>query len=202
MVKKKKLEDQTFKRVTRKTIFKTLYTWILVFFIIFLSTLKPVDFSRLYSQWNREYLVSRFGVYMYQINDIVKSIEPKMSTLFGKDKAYKEINEYYLEEGNSEKKNSYSNIFKGKNVIAVHAESMQNVLINLKIGGKEITPNLNKLTKEGLYFENFYSQVSFGTSSDTEFTYATSLLPVSSGTVFINHSDKEYVSFYKLLKDK
>ena len=197
--KKKKLEDQTFKRVTRKTIFKTLYTWTLVFFIIFLSTLKPVDFSRLYSQWNREYLVSRFGVYMYQINDIVKSIEPKMSTLFGKDKAYKEINEYYLEEGNSEKKNSYSNIFKGKNVIAVHAESMQNVLINLKIGGKEITPNLNKLTKEGLYFENFYSQVSFGTSSDTEFTYATSLLPVSSGTVFINHSDKEYVSFYKLL---
>ena len=79
---------------------------------------------------------------------------------------------------------------------------MQNVLINLKISGKEITPNLNKLTKEGLYFDNFYSQVSFGTSSDTEFTYATSLLPVSSGTVFINHSDKEYVSFYKLLKEK
>ena len=200
--KKKNLEEDAFKRVSRKTIFKTLYTWILVFFIIFLSTLKPVDFSRLYSQWNREYLVSRFGVYMYKINDIVKSIEPKMSTLFGKDKAYKEINEYYEEEGNTNKENKYTNIFKGKNVIAVHAESMQNVLINLKISGKEITPNLNKLTKEGLYFDNFYSQVSFGTSSDTEFTYATSLLPVSSGTVFINHSDKEYVSFYKLLKEK
>lgn len=201
--KKKNLEDQTFKRVTRKTIFRTLYTWVLIFFIIFLSTLKPVDFSRLYSQWNREYLVSRFGVYMYQINDIVKSIEPKMATLFGKDKAYKEINEYYEEEEeNTKQTNEYTNIFKGKNVIAVHAESMQNVLIDLKIGGKEITPNLNKLTKEGLYFDNFYSQVSFGTSSDTEFTYATSLLPVSSGTVFINHSDKEYVSFYKLLKDK
>ena len=200
--KKKNLEEDAFKRVSRKTIFNTLYTWILVFFIIFLSTLKPVDFSRLYSQWNREYLVSRFGVYMYQINDIVKSIEPKMSTLFGKDKAYKEINEYYEAEGNTNKENKYTNIFKGKNVIAVHAESMQNVLINLKISGKEITPNLNKLTKEGLYFDNFYSQVSFGTSSDTEFTYATSLLPVSSGTVFINHSDKEYVSFYKLLKEK
>lgn len=200
--KKNHLEDQTFKRVSRKTIFKTLYTWTLIFFIIFLSTLKPVDFSRLYSQWNREYLVSRFGVYMYQINDIVKSVEPKMSTLFGKDKAYKEINEYYEEETNEKKTNEYTNIFKGKNVIAVHAESMQNVLIDLKIGGKAITPNLNKFTKEGLYFDNFYSQVSFGTSSDTEFTYATSLLPVSSGTVFINHSDKEYVSFYQLLKEK
>ena len=65
-----------------------------------------------------------------------------------------------------------------------------------------VAPNLKRLSSEGLYFSNFYSQVSFGTSSDTEFTYATSLLPVSSGTVFINHSDKEYVSFYKLLKDK
>ncbi len=201
-LKKKNENDLTFKRVNKKTIFKTIYTWIIVFFIIFLSTLKPVDFSRLYSQWNREYLVSRFGVYMYQINDIIKSIEPKMATLFGKDKAYKEIDDYYEEEGNKKTKNKYSNIFKDKNVIAVHAESMQNTLLNLKINGKSVTPNLNKLSKEGLYFNNFYSQVSFGTSSDTEFTMATSLLPVSSGTVFINHSDKDYVSFYKLLQDK
>lgn len=201
-LKKKNENDLTFKRVNKKTIFKTLYTWVIVFFIIFLSTLKPVDFSRLYSQWNREYLVSRFGVYMYQVNDIVKSIEPKMATLFGKDKAYKEINEYYQENENKKQKNEYTNILKGKNVIAVHAESMQNVLLNLKINGKSITPNLNKLSKEGLYFDNFYSQVSFGTSSDTEFTMATSLLPVSSGTVFINHSDKDYVSFYQLLQKK
>lgn len=201
-LKKKNLEDQTFKMVPRKTIVKTLYTWVIIFFVVFLCSLKPVDFSRLYSQWNREYLVSRFGVYMYQINDIVKSIEPKMATLFGKDKAYKTINEYYSDEGNTKEKNKYTNLFKGKNVIAVHSESMQNVLLNLKINGKSVTPNLNKLSSEGLYFDNFYSQVSFGTSSDTEFTMATSLLPVSSGTVFINHADKDYVSFYQLLQDK
>ena len=198
--KLKKEENLTFKRVQRKLVFKTIYTWVIIFFVIFLCSLKPVDFSRLYSQWNREYLVSRFGVYMYQINDIVKSVEPKMATLFGKDKAYKNINEYYKEEGNTEQKNKYTNIFKGKNVIAVHAESMQNVLLNMKINGKEVTPNLNRLSKQGLYFDNFYSQVSFGTSSDTEFTMATSLLPVSSGTVFINHSNKQYESFYKLLQ--
>lgn len=200
--KRKSKEDSAFKRVNKNTLIKTIYTWVLVFFIVFLATLKPVDFSRLYSQWNREYLVSRFGVYMYQINDMVKSIEPKMATLFGKDKAYKEINDYYMEEGNEQKKNEYTNIFKGKNVIAVHAESMQNTLINMKINGKEVTPYLNNLASSGIYFDNFYSQVSFGTSSDTEFTLATSLLPVSSGTVFINHSDKEYVSFYEKLKEK
>lgn len=200
--KNKGKEESSFRRVNKKTVFKTLYTWIIIIFVIFLATLKPVDFSRLYNQWNREYLVSRFGVYLYQINDMVKSIEPQMATLFGKDKAYKEIDEYYEERNNKDKTNKYTDIFKGKNVIAVHAESMQEVLIGMKINGKEVTPNLNKLTKTGLYFDNFYSQVSFGTSSDTEFTLATSLLPVSSGTVFINYSDREYESMYKILQEK
>jgi len=195
-------EDNSFKRVNRKTIIKTIYTWVLIFFIIFVATLKPVDFSRLYSQWNREYLVSRFGVYMYQINDLFKSIEPKMATLFGQDKAYKEINEYYEELDKKQEKNKYTNIFKGKNVVAVHAESMQQTLIGMKINGKEVTPNLNKLAKTGIYYDNFYSQVSFGTSSDTEFTLATSLMPVSSGTVFINYSDREYESMYEKLEEK
>lgn len=108
-----------------------------------MTSLKPVDFSRLYSQWNREYLVSRFGVYMYQINDMIKSIEPKMATLFGQDKANRQINEFYENRETNYKKNDYTNIFKDKNVIAVHAESMQNVLIGMKINGVEITPNLN-----------------------------------------------------------
>ena len=173
---------------------------VLVILIVFLSSLKTVDYGRLNSQWNREYLVSRFGVYLYQINDMVKSIEPKMATLFGKDKAYKEINEFYEDRGNLRQKNKYTDIFKGKNVIAVHAESMQRAVVDLKINGREVTPNLNKLKDNSIYFDNFYSQVSFGTSSDTEFTLATSLLPVSSGTVFINYSDRDYRSFYQLLK--
>ena len=200
VLKKKNAEDTTFKRVSKNNVFKTLYTMILVILIIFLSSLKTVDYGRLNSQWNREYLVSRFGVYLYQINDMVKSIEPKMATLFGKDKAYKEINEFYEDRGNLRQKNKYTDIFKGKNVIAVHAESMQRAVVDLKINGREVTPNLNKLKDNSIYFDNFYSQVSFGTSSDTEFTLATSLLPVSSGTVFINYSDRDYRSFYQLLK--
>ena len=200
--KKKNIEDITFKRVTKHDVIKTIYSWVAIILVVFLASLKPVDFGRLHSQWNREYLVSRFGVYLYQINDMVRSIEPRMATLFGKDKAYKEINEFYEKNSSKHEKNEYTDLFKGKNVIAIHAESMQQVLINMKINGQEVTPNLNKLASEGIYFDNFYSQVSFGTSSDTEFTLATSLLPVSSGTVFINYSNREYASLYKELKAK
>ena len=37
---------------------------------VFISTLNSVDISRLGKQWNREYVVMRFGIYTYQINDI------------------------------------------------------------------------------------------------------------------------------------
>lgn len=201
-LKKKNKIDSAFRRVKKDDVFKTIYSWVGVILFVFLISLKPVDFSRLHSQWNREYLVSRFGVYLYQINDMFRSIEPKMSALFGKDKAYKEINDFYDDNITKHVKNEYTDIFKDKNVIAIHAESMQQVLMNMKINGNEVTPNLNKLIASGIYFDNFYSQVSFGTSSDTEFTLATSLLPVSSGTVFINYSNREYASLYKELKNK
>ena len=185
----------------KKTIYKTIYYYVLILFILFISTLKGVDYSRFYTQWNREYSVTRFGVYLYQVNDIVKSIESKTITLFGTDKAYRKINEYY-DNKQKEYSNEMSNIFKDKNIIAIHAESMQNVVINRKINGTLIAPNLSKLAKQGIYFNNFYSQVSFGTSSDTEFTYATSLLPVKIGTVFNNYYNSSYVTTYSLLKDK
>ena len=169
--------------------------------LIFVSTLTGTDWSRFYNQWNREYLVSRFGLYTYQLNDIVKSIEPKINTLFGSDKALKTFNEYYDVE-KEEITNKYTNVFEGKNIISIHLESMQAFTMDLTFNDKEVTPNLNKLAKSGLNFTNFYSQVSVGTSSDSEFTLNTSLLPVSNGTVFVNYWNREYVSIPSLLKEK
>lgn len=197
---KKRIYIET--KTTRKNLFKIVMRWALYIFILFIFSLKWVDFSRFYTQWNREYLVTRFGVYLYQVNDIVKSIEPSMATLFGSDKANKVISDYYEENRIKESNNEYTDIFKGKNVIAIHAESMQDLVLNRSFNGREVTPNLNKLSKEGMFFSNFYSQVSVGTSSDTEFTLATSLLPINNGTVFVNFSDKTYVSMYDILRDQ
>lgn len=169
--------------------------------LIFVSTLTGTDWSRFYNQWNREYLVSRFGLYTYQLNDIVKSIEPKINTLFGSDKALKTFNDYYSVE-KTPTTNEYTNVFEGKNIISIHLESLQAFTMDLTFNGKEVTPNLNKLASTGLNFTNFYSQVSVGTSSDSEFTLNTSLLPVSNGTVFVNYWNREYVSIPLLLKEK
>ena len=185
-----------------KEYYKFTLKWILISLIICVCSLEYVAYARLISQWNREYIVNNFGVYTYQISDVLKSISPSMASMLGGDKARKEINDYYDNKKNNNYYNEYTNFFEGKNVIAVHAESMQRVNMDISFNGIDVTPNLNKLAKEGIYFSNFYSQVSFGTSSDTEFTIATGLLPSKVGTVFINYADREYVSMYNLLKEK
>ena len=174
-----------------------------VFLLLFLCTLTPTKVGRFISLWNREYVVMNFGAYVYHIDDLVDSLSPKLSNLFGYDTAVREFTEFY--DGRKDKQtysNEFTNKFEGYNVIAIHGESIQNFVIGLTINGKEVTPNLNKIVKESIYFDNFYSQVSVGTSSDAEFTSLTSLLPVKNGTVFVSYYDREYVSTPSLLKDK
>ena len=174
----------------------------LISFLAFMSTVTDTDLSRIYKQWNREYVVMKFGIYIYQGNDLIASLRPQISPLFGYDKAAKEVREYYAEYPSEKKTNKYTNKYKGKNVIVIHAESIQNYLLDTKINGVPLAPNLKKLSEEGLYFSNFYAQESVGTSSDSEFTFATSLLPASNGTVFVSYWNREYTSIQKLLNDE
>ena len=186
------------KSQSRVTLLKTLLVGAIALGF-FMSTVNGTDISRLYKQWNREYVVMKYGAFVYQGNDLIASLKPQISPLFGYDKAAKDFREYYDENPSVKSDNKYTDIYKGKNVIVIHAESIQNFLIGNEINGAAITPNLNKLSKEGLYFSNFYSQESVGTSSDTEFTFNTSLLPASNGTVFVSYWDREYTSIPKLL---
>lgn len=174
----------------------------LIVFGFFVSTLTGLDISRFGKQWNRTYLVMNFGLYTYQANDIFVSFKTKISPLFGYDEAAKEFREYY-DNRNSEPRetNQYTDILKGRNVIAIHAESIQNFTLHTTFNGEEVTPNLNRLASEGLYFSNFYAQESVGTSSDSEFTFLTSLMPASSGTVAVSYWDRDYSTSLKYLKD-
>lgn len=168
----------------------------------FVSMLTSTDISRLNKQWNRSSIVMEFGIYIYQINDLVSSVKTTVNEMFGYDEAYKTFREYYEEDSLESKSNKYTNLFEGKNVIAIHAESIQGFTMNLKFNNKVLTPNLNKLAKEGIYFSNFYSQESVGNSSDSEFTSLSSLLPSSSGTVFMNYFNRDYETILKLLKER
>lgn len=197
-LKKKKFNKSNVSK--KKFIHALLASFACIF--VFIISLTALEIGRFAKQWNREYIVTKFGLYAYHVNDLVQSVKPKLSSLFGYDKAMKEFKAYYEANKTTHKKNKYTDIYKGKNVIVLHAESLQSFVIGLKINGQEVAPNFTKIAKEGLYFDNFYTQVSVGTSSDSEFTFNTSLMPSYNGTVFVSYFDREYVSTPKLLKEK
>lgn len=159
-----------------------------------------VDYSRLAKQWNRVYIVERFGILMYQFNDLVQFLTLQTSSLFGYEDAEAAFIEYF-DAKEAPEENEYTGILKGKNIVFVHMESMQTFLMDLEFNGAEVTPNLNKLASEGMFFSNFYPQVSTGTSSDTEFTLLTGLMPAASGAVFTSYYDREYFTIPKYLSN-
>ena len=186
---------------SRKLLVNVLIVGVICIFVN-ISTLEPKDVSRLTKQWNREYIVERFGVIIYQMNDIVQSVQTQLTSMFGKEEAYTRFTSYYEENPYVKSNNKYTGKYAGYNLISIHLESIMQFLIGLKINGVEVTPNLNKLVTESMYFDNFYSQVSVGTSSDAEFTLNTSLMPVQSGTVFVSYYNRDYQSLEKLLLEK
>lgn len=188
------------KKDRKKRTLKTLAVGAFLSFL-FVVTLTSLDITRFAKQWNREYIVMRFGIYIYQFNDVFISLQPKINSLFGYDQAMREFKEYYKDTKKADN-NKYTNIFEGKNVLVIHAESIQQNLFDLEFNGQAVVPNLKRLASEGMYFSNFYSQVSVGTSSDSELTYNTSLMPTQSGTAFVSYFDRTYNAIPKLLKEK
>ena len=78
----------------------------------------------------------------------------------------------YLEEKTPTKKNDYTGIFQGKNLIFITAESFDFSLID-----KNLTPTLYKMQNEGLNFTNFYTPIYYASTSDGEYINLTGLLP-------------------------
>ncbi len=185
-----------------KKIFRYVLVTALSMIMLVSYTLSGTALSRLSKQWNREYIVTKFGIITYQLNDLGNTLKPAIVSWFGYDVALKNFNDYMELNQNKKSNNKYTDIYKDKNVIFIHMESINTFLIDLEVKGEVITPNINKLSKEGMFFSNFYPQIGVGTSSDTEFTLNTSLMPVLNGTAFVNYFDREYISVPKLLKDK
>lgn len=98
--------------------------------------------------------------------------------------------------------NEYFGILKGKNLVAIQVESLENFVINKNIYGQEITPTLNKLLSNSLYFDNIYEQNNSGTSSDADLMVNTSIFPIRETSTFPAYPWTSYNSMQNILKNK
>ena len=87
------------------------------------------------------------------------------------DEEVKEMHEYFKNQEPS-KKNEYTGMFEGKNLIVLVGESFSSLAIR-----EDLTPNLYKLYNEGFQFNNFYTPIFPVSTADGEYITDTSLIP-------------------------
>lgn len=85
------------------------------------------------------------------------------------------------------------------NVILIQIESLDAKIIDYKQQNKLVTPFLNSLKKESMYFDNFYAQKVNG-SFDADLSVLTSLYPVNRSYVFRDLDLSKFKSLPSLLK--
>ncbi|ARD46800.1 hypothetical protein SporoP37_00145 [Sporosarcina sp. P37] len=150
--------------------------------------------------FDRELLVKNIGTYNYHLYDLFVQSKSHAQRTFADGTELTEI-ENYVKANHAQPDPKMFGAAKGKNVIIVSLESLQNFVINNDMNGHEITPFLNELTKDKdtFYFDNFYHQTGLGKTSDSEFIVENSLYGRNGSAVFFTHSGNTYNSLSESL---
>ncbi|OFI06300.1 lipoteichoic acid synthase 2 [Clostridium acetireducens DSM 10703] len=154
------------------------------------------------TMYNRVYVARSLGAVNYHILDVYNYINFDISKRTPLP-AEKENNiKKFLNNNTSSDTQKYKGIAKDKNLIVMQVEALQEFVINQKVNGQEITPNLNKLASKSMYFNNYFYQIAAGGTSDAEFMSNNSLYPAASGVAYYMYCDNEFNSLSQSLKKK
>jgi lipoteichoic acid synthase len=93
-------------------------------------------------------------------------------------------------------------VARGLNVIVVQVESLQDYVVDFRVGEQEVMPHLRRWTDDGLRFTNVTDQTSEGRTSDAEFTTMASLLPLDHGAVAFRYPANRYIALPHVLADR
>ena len=109
----------------------------------------------------------------------------------------KEIHEY-LKSQEPTRKNKYTGMFEGKNLIIIVGESFSSLAIK-----EDITPTLYKMANEGIKFKNFYTPLFPVSTADGQYITDTSLLPAEGVWSMENVKNNVFpYSYANVLKEK
>jgi phosphoglycerol transferase MdoB-like AlkP superfamily enzyme len=97
----------------------------------------------------------------------------------------------------------YQGIGKGRNLIVIQMEALQQFVIGAEYNGQELTPNLNRLVEDNsLYFDHYFSNVGKGNTADAEFSSLNSLYPLIDGESYRLYQDNTYEGLPWLLREQ
>jgi lipoteichoic acid synthase len=158
----------------------------------------PALFTSVYSHLA---VANELGVIGYHVHDIERYLSDTILSKKAVSEERKQQITAWFDQNKQvfDKPNNLFGIAVGKNIITIQMESVQNWVINKKINGQEITPNLNAFLKKSMYYPNYYRQTAQGRTSDAEFLSLNSLYPLDAGSVYFRNVGNTWNSLPKIL---
>lgn len=139
------------------------------------------DVNTMHHAYERKNIAKDFGVYYYHAYDIKDTIDGYLNKFKSVDQHDLDMVLNYYD--NKADNKVLDHTYEGYNLIVVQVEALQEFVVDLQIEGQAVTPYLNELKENNLYFENLYHQVAGGNTSDAEFLLNNSLYPAAIGAV-------------------
>lgn len=168
------------KSALHKKVKALLYVLLLIIFVFIMN---PFHSSAIAMVKNTEFFTNHVGDIYNTVADNLnkgKMDEEEILEVISDNEKDIEISKYY-------------EIGKGKNLIVIQVEAMQDFVINALYNGQEITPNLNRLiADDSLYFDKYYSNTGKGNTADAEFTSLNSLYPLIDGEIYRLYEDNTF----------
>ena len=193
----KKLKRSYFKILKRSLIFLLAFSIGLIVDGMTIYNLNVEQPNLVTAMFNRPYLVKELGAINFHILDAFNVESNSISNMKSLPTAKEQEIKSYLAKKDASAGTNLTGTYKGKNLIVIQVEALQQFVINQKINGKEITPNLNKWLGKSMYFDNYYYQTSAGNTSDAEFLSLNSLYPAASGAAYYMYCNDKYNSLVK-----
>ncbi|HPX84007.1 MAG TPA: LTA synthase family protein [Bacilli bacterium] len=145
-----------------------------------------------------------YDAYSYLFTDKEGYSEEKKTEVLEQINAFREVEQISPIDGELVGNSPYEGVFAGKNLLLIQMESMNNFVIGLKveIDGQwvEVTPNLNKMLASSVYFNNYYTTVGIGNTSDSDFTNMTGLYPVGPIYTVYEYANVLYPTLPRMFK--
>ncbi|WP_083991278.1 LTA synthase family protein [Alkalihalobacillus pseudalcaliphilus] len=173
----------------------------LVAVLLFVGNLTLAQAERpqlLTRSFDRDLIVKNIGIFNYHIYDGYIQSQTRAQRVFADSSDIIEVERHVKAKHEQPNPDLYG-IAEGKNVIVISMESLQSFVINETVNedengenGQVITPFLNSLIDESIYFDNFYHQTGQGKTSDSEYLVANSMFGRDSGSVFFTHGGNVY----------
>ena len=148
----------------------------------------------IYETSNRSYADS-FGLLNFHFKNLTDVFKDRLLKKSAENLPFPEgIHDFFDEKRKiNEVSSPFYGIAKRRNVFLIHFESLHPILIGADIGGLPVTPTLNQLEKNSLYWNNILDQVTIGGSSDAEFSSLTGMLAGTEQISAFNSSSMAHI---------